>query len=245
MLTIRISRRVAFLVVLGVFLAIPAGSWASHRFVDVPDSNIFHTDIGWLADAGVTLGCNPPANDEFCPSDVVTRSQMSAFMRRLARYLDAEDGSPGFADTAGDTNTLDGLDSTAFRRTGDGSRAFSIGGGQSQNIESTDETVRVTFFDPPSDGTVIVNSTVNVAEGTAGDGVECSINDDATIDPAFVQRWESAGPNGSEAQLAGTRSFTVFSGSRLVIRLVCRHFGSSALALIEDSTMTGMFFPDQ
>jgi hypothetical protein len=90
-LTIRISRRVAFLVVLGVFLAIPAGSWASHRFTDVPDSNIFHDDIGWLADAGVTRGCNPPANDEFCPDDAVTRAQMAAFMRRLAegRVVDA------------------------------------------------------------------------------------------------------------------------------------------------------------
>lgn len=114
MLTVRISRGAAFLMVLGVFLAIPAGSWASHRFSDVPDSNIFHADIGWLADAGVTLGCNPPANDQFCPDKAVTRAQMSAFMRRFAQYLDAEDGTPGFADSAGDADTLGGQHSSDF-----------------------------------------------------------------------------------------------------------------------------------
>jgi len=110
-LTIRISRRVVFLVVLGVFLAIPAVSRASHRFTDVPDSNVFHADISWLADSGVTKGCNPPANDKFCPSNAVTREQMSAFMRRLAQYLDAEDGTPGEADNA---DTVDGRHASAF-----------------------------------------------------------------------------------------------------------------------------------
>jgi hypothetical protein len=106
-LTIRISRRVAFLVVLGVFLSIPAGSWASHKFTDVADSNIFHADISWLADAGVTKGCNPPSNDRFCPSDFVTREQMAAFMKRLAeaRVVDAD--------------TVDGLHASAFALTGD------------------------------------------------------------------------------------------------------------------------------
>lgn len=119
MLTIRINRRVAFLVVLGVLLTIPAASWASHQFTDVPDSNTFHEDIGWLADAGVTFGCNPPTNDQFCPGDAVTRAQMSAFMRRFAVYLDAEDGTPGFADTAGDAATLDGQAPSDFARTSD------------------------------------------------------------------------------------------------------------------------------
>jgi hypothetical protein len=65
-------------------LLIPVTAWASNQFTDVPDSNVFHDDISWLADAGVTKGCNPPANDEFCPSNAVTREQMAAFMHRLA-----------------------------------------------------------------------------------------------------------------------------------------------------------------
>jgi len=42
----------------------------------------FEADISRLAAAGITLGCNPPANDRFCPDDPVTRGQMSAFMVR-------------------------------------------------------------------------------------------------------------------------------------------------------------------
>jgi len=51
------------------------------RFVD-DDGSEFAGDIDRLAAAGVTKGCNPPANDRFCPSDRVTREQMAAFLHR-------------------------------------------------------------------------------------------------------------------------------------------------------------------
>jgi hypothetical protein len=35
-----------------------------------------------MGTAGVTQGCNPPANDRFCPDDFVTRAQMAAFFKR-------------------------------------------------------------------------------------------------------------------------------------------------------------------
>ena len=35
--------------------------------------HIFETAVDRLATAGVTKGCNPPANDNFCPDDNVTR----------------------------------------------------------------------------------------------------------------------------------------------------------------------------
>lgn len=60
---------------------------ASHVFTDVPDSNQFHSSIGWMQENEVTVGCNPPANDEFCPTDNVTRQQMASFMRRYAQTL--------------------------------------------------------------------------------------------------------------------------------------------------------------
>jgi hypothetical protein len=62
----------------------PATSWASHQFADVDDGNVFQADIAWLADAGITKGCNPPANTMYCPGANVTRQQMAAFMHRLA-----------------------------------------------------------------------------------------------------------------------------------------------------------------
>lgn len=46
------------------------------------DSSIFEDAIDRLATAGVTRGCNPPANDMFCPDDNMTRGQLAAFIRR-------------------------------------------------------------------------------------------------------------------------------------------------------------------
>ena len=46
------------------------------------NSSIFENDIDRLATAGVTKGCNPPANTKFCPNNFVTRAQMAAFLHR-------------------------------------------------------------------------------------------------------------------------------------------------------------------
>lgn len=56
----------------------PAGEFG---FVDTGDS-VFSHDIAALARAGITKGCNPPANDRFCPSDPVMRDQMASFLTR-------------------------------------------------------------------------------------------------------------------------------------------------------------------
>jgi len=46
------------------------------------DGSIFETDITRLAVSGITRGCNPPVNDEFCPNIAVTRAEMAAFLHR-------------------------------------------------------------------------------------------------------------------------------------------------------------------
>ncbi len=50
-------------------------------FVD-DDGNIHEPNIEAIAAAGITKGCNPPANDRYCPDDPVTRAQMAAFLLR-------------------------------------------------------------------------------------------------------------------------------------------------------------------
>jgi hypothetical protein len=65
-------------------------------FTDVPASSTFAGDIAKLATAGITRGCNPPANDRFCPEDPVSREQMAAFLVR-GLGLAASD-HPGFRD---------------------------------------------------------------------------------------------------------------------------------------------------
>ena len=59
-------------------LDLPAAPSAG--FVDVSGS--FAVSIDRLAAAGITRGCNPPANDRFCPAQAVTRAQMAAFLVR-------------------------------------------------------------------------------------------------------------------------------------------------------------------
>lgn len=56
------------------------------RFSD-DDGSVHEDDIEALAESGVTLGCNPPDNNEFCPMDDVIRGQMAAFLHRADKYL--------------------------------------------------------------------------------------------------------------------------------------------------------------
>jgi hypothetical protein len=73
----------ALLVALLVAL-MPLSILASDRFGDVPTDNPHHDDIGLIAAAGITRGCNPPENTKYCPEDVVTRQQMASFLARTA-----------------------------------------------------------------------------------------------------------------------------------------------------------------
>jgi hypothetical protein len=75
-------------------LALPAG--ATTAFTDDDDSE-FETEIESLASAGVTRGCNPPANDRYCPDDPVTRGQMAAFLARAYAYV-GDTSADRFAD---------------------------------------------------------------------------------------------------------------------------------------------------
>ena len=52
------------------------------------DDSVFEADIERLAAAGITKGCNPPVNDEYCPDARVTRAQMAAFLVRALGYTD-------------------------------------------------------------------------------------------------------------------------------------------------------------
>ncbi len=57
----------------------------SDQFGD-DDGSVFESDINKLATAGITKGCNPPTNDQFCPDSRVTREQMAAFLVRAYGY---------------------------------------------------------------------------------------------------------------------------------------------------------------
>jgi hypothetical protein len=49
---------------------------------DDTDGHMFEAAIGWLAGHGITQGCNPPSNSNYCPDRRVTRGEMSALFKR-------------------------------------------------------------------------------------------------------------------------------------------------------------------
>jgi len=61
-------------------------------YFDDDDGLPFEADINSLAEAGITKGCNPPANDEFCPEDTVSRGQTAAFIVRAWMLTNAGAG---------------------------------------------------------------------------------------------------------------------------------------------------------
>jgi hypothetical protein len=58
----------------------------THDLFGDDDESIFEASIDKLGSTGVSKGCNPPANDRFCPNDFVTRAQMAAFISRAVAY---------------------------------------------------------------------------------------------------------------------------------------------------------------
>ncbi|MGA7270203.1 MAG: ScyD/ScyE family protein, partial [Acidimicrobiia bacterium] len=60
-------------------LDLPAS--ADDAFTD-DNGSVFEADINALAAAGITKGCNPPDNDNYCPEADVSRGEMAAFLVR-------------------------------------------------------------------------------------------------------------------------------------------------------------------
>jgi SpoIID/LytB domain protein len=54
---------------------------ADNRFIDVEPTSVHAPNIGAIADAGISLGCDA-AGALFCPEEEVSRAQMASFMAR-------------------------------------------------------------------------------------------------------------------------------------------------------------------
>lgn len=64
-------------------LELPA---TSNDFFRDDDGHMFEGVINRLAAAGIAKGCNPPANDRFCPNASMTRGEMAAMLARGFEY---------------------------------------------------------------------------------------------------------------------------------------------------------------
>ncbi len=71
------------------------------QFLDDEEST-HQADIDKLYEAGITYGCNPPLNNEYCPEREISRGEMAAFIVRALDLTETTDGVP-YDDVAGDT----------------------------------------------------------------------------------------------------------------------------------------------
>ncbi|MFP3915453.1 MAG: hypothetical protein ACLFWM_11305, partial [Actinomycetota bacterium] len=93
-----LRRRSVFILALFSAVATLATAVGAATFGDTAGS-VHEADIDALAAADITRGCNPPANDRYCPEGEVTRGEMAAFLVR-ALHLPSSDARP-FLDTDG------------------------------------------------------------------------------------------------------------------------------------------------
>jgi Peptidase family M23 len=71
----------------------PYADWATRIPAPMPETyagyfwddegSVHEANIDIMFEEGITRGCNPPYNDNYCPGDNITRGQMAAFLRRL------------------------------------------------------------------------------------------------------------------------------------------------------------------
>jgi hypothetical protein len=98
------SHRIKHLVFLITVLATALGATPALA-VELPPGGTFIDDdllaeegyIEAIAADGITTGCNPPANDKFCPGRTLTRGEMASI---FVRALDLPAGPGVFTDTA-------------------------------------------------------------------------------------------------------------------------------------------------
>jgi hypothetical protein len=246
------TRRTTVIAVLAaVLIAAPLGVIASDVFTDVPDSNVFHDDITWLADADVTRGCNPPANTEYCPSDNVTREQMAAFMRRLAENRVVAAAS---AETAENAATLQGngpadLRSVLFHNAEDSTTNFPGGFGVIQA-----QTVTVTAPGTTAGAVLVQGGGDLVGNGTAVTehrSFACWISDDpASTDSnlgAHVTFALNAPISGNviSATFSTTTTFEVAAGESITLYLLCRDIAGNDgnMFRVSNAHLSATFMP--
>jgi hypothetical protein len=131
-------------VVVTLLISVPAAVWAGHQFTDVPNNHLFHTGISWMKDNGITVGCNPPTNNRYCPEDNVTRGEMATFMKRLAenQVVDAAE--------------LEGRSSTDYLNPVSGQGYDWFSGVGNISLAATGTPIVETIIAAPADGFLVV-----------------------------------------------------------------------------------------
>lgn len=108
------------------YLVHAEGAWVG-QFAD-DDTSVHQNNIDKIYEAGITVGCNPPLNNKFCPEKSITRGQMAAF---IARAL-------GLSEMSGETH-FDDLEGHQFANAVDKIMTAGIGFGCDENSFCPDQ----------------------------------------------------------------------------------------------------------
>ena len=95
------------------------------NFFTDDNGNIFEGQINAIARIGITRGCNPPANTEYCPDNPVRRDEMASFLSRVADILTT---GTTVTTTPAPTTSVPGVTTTTSLPLGD-DRALYAGSG--------------------------------------------------------------------------------------------------------------------
>jgi hypothetical protein len=110
----QLTRAKKIIIGLAMVMVLPVAAYAaSGPFLDVADNHLFSEEISWMYENGITKGCNPPDNTEFCPERSITRGEVAAFFYRYSQLdqanpgrdtqIPGEDGAQGEKGARGET----------------------------------------------------------------------------------------------------------------------------------------------
>jgi hypothetical protein len=118
------------------------------------------------------------------------------------------------------------------------------GGNQVEALTTTDTVYRTVTINPPSAGTVIVNSSGYIWHtDTNGFVARCAITTGSGLDTSALQYVESpSGTIGQSEVIAGTRGFDVTQRGPLTVNLVCDV--NSGQANLSDTWLSAIFVPN-
>jgi hypothetical protein len=197
---------------------VPGVAIASHQFNDVPDSYVFHTSIDWLADNAITVGCNPPANTNFCPNRGVTRGEMATFLKRFHDRFITAGGAPIGLGIAGRANG-------ATPHTGNGVIA-----GMSLNL------------DIPVSGVLLLSASADAINSVDIDLFACGINTGGSPSLAQDDSWRHVDLSASIAGTCATQTAVQVTPGAMAARLVMSD--SVGTTEILGGNLTAVLYPD-
>lgn len=226
-------RRLAIVIsVLVVALVVPLGVVAADEFTDVGSGNPFRADISWLADEGISRGCNPPANTQFCPDADVTREQMAAFLHRLATSRSVDAG------------TLGGRTAAQIAP-----RLSAQADGQAGSVQETDSglvEVNRVEINAPTDGFLMVSGTGMVnPQGSLDIAYILRTRVDGQLVGNGQQNWSSYNvpiSAGAEFELSYTIAVPVAKGGHVVTQEIGPRLGTATF-MHNHETLTVLFVP--